>query len=422
MLFVLAGGLVGLLRHPSIAFFWPFLLLLYIPFNLFLSLAIRDLILHSFERNRFRELFAILVVTISILPQLLLRTGLGVRSAPFFLRLANATAAPWHEVARLSTGQFSLSDLALLAFWIGVAYWAAKRQFERSLTAEDSFRPAAAVSSASPEAKPASLARTLLDIPNRLFADPTAALVQKEFQTLLRMPRFRVLFGMACVFSVVIFVPMALNSSAPGNSFMKNNFLPVVTLYGLLLLSDALLLNVFGFDRRAAQIYFLTPVPFATVLKAKNLTAIAIIATQALTVLCVAALFRASLTASNIANALLSAAVVATFFLGIGNLISIVMARPIDPKQTFKKQAGGKMQLWFFLCSLGMFILVGFAFLARWALQSEWALAGVLSAEWVIGLIVYRVATQSAIERGLRDREQLIDALSKGGAPVSVGM
>ncbi len=44
-------------------------LLLYIPFNLFLSLAIRELLLHSFERNRFRELFAILLISIGVLPQ-----------------------------------------------------------------------------------------------------------------------------------------------------------------------------------------------------------------------------------------------------------------------------------------------------------------------------------------------------------------
>ena len=79
------------------------------------------------------------------------------------------------------------------------------------------------------------------------------------------------------------------------------------------------------------------------------------------------------------------------------------------------------MQFWFLLASIGMFLLVGFAFLARWAVQSDWALLGVLLVEFLVGLIVYRVATQSAIERGLRDREQLIEALSRGTSPVGLG-
>jgi hypothetical protein len=79
------------------------------------------------------------------------------------------------------------------------------------------------------------------------------------------------------------------------------------------------------------------------------------------------------------------------------------------------------MQLWFVVCSVGMFLLVGFAFLARWALQTNWALLAVLLVEFGIGLIVYRVATQSAVERGLRDREKLLKALSKGPSPIGLG-
>lgn len=80
------------------------------------------------------------------------------------------------------------------------------------------------------------------------------------------------------------------------------------------------------------------------------------------------------------------------------------------------------MQLWLLLCSLGMFLLVGFAFLARYALGTNWALLGVLLFEFVIGLIVYRFATESAVQRGLRDRERVIEALSKGPSPIGLGM
>jgi hypothetical protein len=68
-----------------------------------------------------------------------------------------------------------------------------------------------------------------------------------------------------------------------------------------------------------------------------------------------------------------------------------------------------------------MYALVGFAFLARWALDSDWALVGILLLEFAIGVIVYRLATESAIGRGLRECERLVEALSKGVSPVSAG-
>lgn len=154
---------------------------------------------------------------------------------------------------------------------------------------------------------------------------------------------------------------------------------------------------------------------------AKNLTAITFIVLQTTAVLIIATLMRLAITPLSVANAIGASAVVSIFFLSAGNLISIRMPRAIDPTQTFRKQAGGKMQLWFALCSIGMFALVGFAFLARWAVKSNWALLGVLALEFAIGLIVYHLATESAVERGLRDREQLLEALSKGPAPVGIG-
>jgi hypothetical protein len=66
-------------------------------------------------------------------------------------------------------------------------------------------------------------------------------------------------------------------------------------------------------------------------------------------------------------------------------------------------------------------VLVGFAFLARYALQSDWALLGVLSLELLIGLVVYYLGLESAAERGRRDREKIVQLLSRSGSPVSLG-
>jgi hypothetical protein len=57
--------------------------------------------------------------------------------------------------------------------------------------------------------------------------------------------------------------------------------------------------------------------------------------------------------------------------------------------------------------------------LARWAFQRDWPFFAVLLLELVIGLIVYRIALDSAVELGLRNREQIVDTLSKGPSPVA---
>jgi ABC-2 type transport system permease protein len=418
MVIVLAGGITGLLRHPAIPFLAPLLLLLYIPFNLFLQLAIRDLILYSFERHRFRELFAALVISISILPQLLARTRLGRILKPYFFAAAHGYAAPWREAASLSLGSFSVIDAVLLVAWILGAYALARWQFKKSFRHEEIMRRAVSDATSTASSRKA----RLLEWPARLFRDPLASLLQKELRSLVRMPRFRVLFGMACIFSVIVFVPITFNQDVRhGSSFVHSNFLPIVNLYGLLLLSDVLLLNVFGLDRSAVQLYFVAPVPLETVVKAKNLAAIVFVALQTIAVLLIALVIRASVTPLSAFAGAAASAVATIYLLAFGNIASISMARPVDPAQTFKKQAGARMQLWLLLCGVCMYVVVGFAFLARWALQSDWALLGILLLEFAVGIIVYRFATESAIQRGVRDRERLVEALSKGPSLVSIG-
>jgi ABC-2 type transport system permease protein len=65
-----------------------------------------------------------------------------------------------------------------------------------------------------------------------------------------------------------------------------------------------------------------------------------------------------------------------------------------------------------------MAVLVGFAYLARWAFDSDWALLAVLVFEFIIGYVVYRVALDSAVARGISERERILDALSKTSSPI----
>src|SRR5271157_1521823 len=66
--FVLLGAIIGLQRHPAAHGIWPLALLLFLPFNLLLSLAVREWILRLFKRKRLREVVVLVIVLISVLP------------------------------------------------------------------------------------------------------------------------------------------------------------------------------------------------------------------------------------------------------------------------------------------------------------------------------------------------------------------
>ncbi|MGH9611370.1 MAG: hypothetical protein ACRD34_17020, partial [Bryobacteraceae bacterium] len=311
MILILLGGTVGLARHPLIPVASACCLLLYIPFNLFLSLALRELFLHAFERNRLREIFAVLFIAIAIVPQVLLRSGLWAQARPYFFAVANGFGTPWHETAMLSLASRWWIALGLLILWTIAAYVFARWHFRKALMLDQSFQQGARASSAKkPAAEKAGQRFRFLD---SLFRDPVGAILQKEFQSLVRMPRFRVVFGMACIFGVLVFLPARM-ASGHHSGFMAANFLMVVDLYGLLLLSDVLLLNVFGFDRSAAQIYFATPVPLKQVIQAKNLAAVIFVALQVLVALALAGALQVPLTLAKVAEAAGASAVATVFF------------------------------------------------------------------------------------------------------------
>ncbi|MCU1295101.1 MAG: hypothetical protein JWP08_3951 [Bryobacterales bacterium] len=414
MLLLVAGACIGLFLNPSASKPASILLLLIVPFNLLLSLGIREFILHSFAQNRLRELFALLVVSIGLVPQVLVRTPLGRKAAPYALAASHGRGMPWAELARLSTGHFSWASLGVVVFWIAAAYAFARWMFLKGIKEEETLRAGAALERAGRNAW--TLREAILNLPSRIFNDPLGLLIEKEMRTLLRMPRFRVILGMACLFSVVVFLPLAQG----GASFMRANFLEVAALYGMLILSDALFWNIFGFDRSAAQIYFASPVELKRVFQAKNLTAVLFVAVQNAIVFIASMLLRFAATPLSILAGLCASAVVTIFFLSAGNLSSVAAPRAVDPAQTLRKQSSGQRQLWLAMCSIGMFALVGLGLLARWAVDTDWALIAVLTVEFGVGVIVFRVATDSAVEKALARREEIINALSKGGSQIAL--
>jgi hypothetical protein len=59
------------------------------------------------------------------------------------------------------------------------------------------------------------------------------------------------------------------------------------------------------------------------------------------------------------------------------------------------------------------------AYLARYAFGSQTALFGILGIDAIVGLIVYRVALDSAVRTAELTRETMIAALSTGDGPIA---
>jgi ABC-2 type transport system permease protein len=409
-LILIAGIIIGLTRHPAIPVWCPVFLLVYIPFNLFLSLGIRETLLGVFRKRRFKELFAVFFLVVVLSPTLIANTSLGAKLAPFVFKLAVNAATPWFEAASLATGKLSVLSAGLICVWTLAAYLFARRQFSGGLRHDRSGFDASVRHKA--PGKVGTRREVVFGWIDRLFRDPMAALIEKEFRILLRSPRFRVLFGMACVFSVIVFLPFASGRLAWHGT--SQNYLPAVSCYGLVLLGEVLLWNALGFDRKAAQLYFVAPVPFAAVLRAKNIVALVFILFMSILIAIVGSLFRLQVTLLSMAASVSLTLVLAVFFLAFGNLTSVLLPKPIDPNQAMRRQTSGQVSLWFLLAIVVLAVPVGLAFAARWAFDSEWAFFAVMGVDLVIAAALYHVATESAIARAERDRERILDALGKG--------
>ena len=70
MVLVLSGIAIGLIVNPAIRWWAALAILVYIVFNLFLAVGLRDLLLRMMARRRFREVIIFLLVMCSALPQL----------------------------------------------------------------------------------------------------------------------------------------------------------------------------------------------------------------------------------------------------------------------------------------------------------------------------------------------------------------
>jgi len=251
------------------------------------------------------------------------------------------------------------------------------------------------------------------------MGDPLGALIEKEVRFLSRSPRFRLVFLMGFTFGLLIWLPVALGRQGASQSFLSGNYLTVVSVYSLLLLSEACFWNFFGFDRSAAQFYFLAPVSFTRVMVGKNLSALFFIMLEIGMIALVCGLLGMPLKPINLAESFGVAGVISIFLLAAGNQLSIRQPRAMNPAASFRSGTAGRVQAVLFLIYPIAFLPVGLAYLARYAFASEAAFFAVLAADAALGAIVYKLSLDSAVLAADRLKEPMVTALSRGDGPIT---
>ena len=417
MLLVLAGMLLGALFNPALPG-WSALAALYAVFNLILAVGLRDLLARLLARRRVREIVVLLMVLGAVLPQLLLARRGMVGGPVRLLFIRDAWQGwPWTAAANLLTGNRFWVSLAVLSAWILAAYVFSSWQFARTLR----FDADAAGSGSAPASSAASWRDSyttwLYRWPSWLLRDPLGALVEKELRSLARSSRFRLVYLMGLIFGCLM--PLLFVPRGVAGGFFYRNYLTVVWIYALMLMSEVCFWNVFGFDRGAAQFYFLAPVSFARVLVSKNLTALFYLLTQAAAITAVSLLLRMPVDAHRIIEACASAAVVTILLFAAGNLLSVHQARGVHPGRSFRSGAAGRLQALLFAVYPLTFLPLALAYLARYAFDSQAALYAVLAFDAAAGLVFYKVSLDSAVRSAGRIQENILAALTVGDGPIA---
>jgi ABC-2 type transport system permease protein len=420
LLLLLAGAGIGLLRNPAFGG-WrsfdrvPLAVLLFAAFNLMLAAGLRNLIERLLSRRGIREIVALLLMLAGVLPRLLLVTGFGNRRIERVFPAAGNPIWPWGAAARLMLGRSAgapLAAAAALAGWTIAAYLFGRWQFMRGLRFDIQEAQATVTS-----AKDRPLAERLYRLPSLVLPDPLGAMVEKEIRSLIRTPRFRLVFVMGFSFGLVFWLPMMLRGRVT-HSAVSSNFLAVVSLYALFLLAQVTYGNAFGFDRSAAQLYFSAPVAIWRALAAKNIAATIFIFLEIAAVAAVCSLLRLGISAGQIAEAFLVTAIAALYLLGIGNLSSVNYPHPMSAQRVSGGGGGGRTQGALFLLYPIALLPVFLAYLARYAFDNQFVFYAILACAAALGAAIYWMAMQSAVAAAHNHRETILAELSRGEGPM----
>jgi ABC-2 type transport system permease protein len=416
MLIVLAGPMAGLLRNPRIG--WaaaPGIVgagLAFAAMNILLSAGARNWLERVFLRTRLKEAVMLVIVFGALAPQLLLL--LHVRKEAAFQFAPSQLVWPWAAMAHLMLHDSLGPGLLSAAVWMGIAVWFSRWQFERSIRYDGTTaRP----TGTSAQSKPDGLAEVLFRLPSRFLPDPLAAMVEKELRTFARIPRFRLVYIMSCSFGLVLYFP-SLQRGRSHDTFFMQNALPLMSLYGLLMLGQITYWNAFGFDRSAVQGYFSWPVKFREVLIAKNLSVISLLVPQILLISLVCRAARMPFSAAKVIETIVVMMIASLYWFALGNIFSVRIPRALDPDKM--NQMANKMQALTIWTAPFVLFPLALAYWSRWFFSSQIVFGGLLLVAAIVGGIFYWVGLDSAVSTAWQKREKMLLELSRSDGPLSI--
>jgi ABC-2 type transport system permease protein len=414
MLLLVGGVAIGLMRNPLYGVAAAPLIivgvLLFTVTNLLLSAGIRQAVERLFLRTRMREAMMLLVFVAAVIPQLFLL--MRIRESTLLKIAPEHVIWPWSAAANLILGTKLLAAIGLSLAYVALAWWFGRWQFERGIRYDGGQQKEHVR-----EDRANGFGDALFRLPFRWFRDPVAALIEKELRTLMRIPRFRTVFVMSCVFGIVIYLP-TLRSRNP-HSFVFQNALPFMALYGLLMLGPISYWNAFGFDRSAVEGYFSWPIRFRDALIAKNVTIAILLIPQIAMISIVARAARMPVTAGKLAETIIVILIAALYWFGMGNIWSVRMPRAMDPEKM--NQMANKIQALSIWTAPLLLLPIALAYWARAVFENEFVFAGVLAIAGVVGGVFYWVGLDSAVRTAVEKREAMLMQLAKSDGPLSMG-
>ncbi len=412
MLLMVGGTFVGICLNPVLRPWYTLALLPFIAFNLFMSAGIRDLMTRLLGWRRIREAVMIVAVLIAALPQIILRNGIPAQWKKSF-QSSQSFPLPWVSGGRLLSGTGSWSDVLILLIWVAIAYLFGRWQFERSLQ----FDHEASTASGNQATSSRSWVEGIFRFPGRLFPDPIGAIVEKEVRSLIRAPRFRLLFIMGFSFGLLIWLPMMFGRRQSG--VMASYFLVIICAYGITLLSEVLLWNMLGFDRSASQLYWLTPTRTRSMIIAKNVTAALFVLLQILIITTICLFFRLPVTWRMFVDSILVCMVMLVFLMSVGNFSSLRYPRPVDPRESWKRSAATKFQALLLLIYPFLAAPFAFAYYARHAWEAQWPFYSVVAFISVAAITAYSYSLDTAEKMAAEEKEKILTTLSQGEGPMT---
>jgi ABC-2 type transport system permease protein len=419
MIMVVSAGTAGLVGNAAAGWSAVPASIIFLLFNVLLASGARSLLERLLSRRRFRELLIFVLFMLWMVPRFLFLTGRSpdTDSLRSWGGAIQSAAFPWTAPAWAALGHSVAASLLSLSAWTVAAAWFGRTQFERSLR----FDAIAAQSSSGNfrRSTAQSLTEVFYRFPAAFFRDPLAAIVEKELRSLARTPRYRMVFVMGFSFGLMIWLPMILGGRAERHSTLSHNFLTIVCVYALTLLGQVSYWNCFGFDRSAAQIYFIAPQPIRTVLIGKNIASLAYIYLEACILAALVTVFRAGFEGGQLLETALVLGVCGLYMLAMGNISSVQYPRGLNPERVSQGGASSRFQALIFLLYPLCLIPVFLAYLARYAFSSNVVFYAVLAFAAIIGGIVYWIGLDSAVSTAMTRREQIVADLTLGDAPIA---